>query len=1303
MAIERQKLQASLPRIGVVNVNTGVEQTYKTIARTSERIANDFAPFAQKRAEDAGINTAKAIAKQNFIDFDNTGSPNPEHDNYNPNFGKPKAFAVPKDFGLVARSAYERVIERRFEESMQEELELKAIELSNDSKDSAEYNQRFTNYLAAMDKAASGRFAEYIQNTGTAILRDSLLKLQIKEQEAAVKYAKKQSKENVFFALRKLSNSVAMADDPESVNEIMTLSRNVTVAIEEDFALNQDKIEYVKNLDQIAFAKAGALTNLLSTSTANLPESERLRIAGALTNPALIKTIDSKITRQRIRSIIKTSNGMNLDKLSESFTKQVDAVDQIQKAEDTEYFSNNENLFNQIITRASFNDLVSSMNIQLDKAPEESKEEVEQLFANAIGNEFISELTSLESVQKLKPKELEIVLNQIQTITNMQGKSTDPNVALELDKIKQVGVRKLVSELINAEETAQKDALDKLGTVINPKAKADKLIQEEAQREIDEKNAVYTADATKRYDELEALYNDAKGQKNDQAMIQLFEKFLSQENEEGIPYYTYLGAEDSSAFNKMAVTYKQVANRIKGKKQTDLITKREKESIDILFAKLRNADGISKANSIKNSLDKRLKFFNGEHSSDYISSKRKEMDTEFAKYVKKDEAAKDLNFKNQAELITKDIRDLQELGEVISEDQVNKALENVTSFLSQDSKGLNKATELDFHNKIKNDYALSVIQPLMNTLREKTGGNGVSPALIKQAADIANTKNTDKFNEFVKELDKDSALYLMAKGLFDASKITTARSEIRTQLGKLLEYNTTQFDQYTKEIQITNDLDAVKRLGSFSKDNQLRTYEDITYTKLAGLPEGTVIDYNNGKLFRTPSGQLTALGQKIFDDMQRGVRVPNLVASLELAASAGVEDGSFLFSIFAQGMNQQPNGTNNNLWVQRGQNQLSPDTVGRFASALILYKVGGTSTPSEALREIIGADQQAGPEGVKGYLKLKLGEDLEEWIADTYPEADFQSSQILKNASLALGRNINDGGELKKILKGFINATYGYDDKVLGTVVDPMSGFFLDSGYIFGSTGKPLVVGARSKYAGTKAHKKMDAAASQLIFENISDIERQRRFEVSTIDAPRLVGKALTGVYFTPMPGFVDKFFFGETEGGGSVVDEVGQMFTHDINFKYRESTQQSGVYYIMMPTVGGGGYQKLTTKEGIPVLIDIFEYEDKPKFHPNLLFYNRDFARALSLDPNGGKFLQYKGLQPIGDDEERILNTDLVNVAPKSSVPLLRAEQALMLMRHPEMLANPFNRSIFKTLVEEKVIRKEDVDFFIPFLEQYN
>ena len=101
-----------------------------------------------------------------------------------------------------------------------------------------------------------------------------------------------------------------------------------------------------------------------------------------------------------------------------------------------------------------------------------------------------------------------------------------------------------------------------------------------------------------------------------------------------------------------------------------------------------------------------------------------------------------------------------------------------------------------------------------------------------------------------------------------------------------------------------------------------------------------------------------------------------------------------------------------------------------------------------------------------------------------------------------------------------------------------------------------------------------------------------------------------------------------------------------------------------------------------------------------HLIFYQRDFTRALSLDPNGGKFIQFKGMQPM-TEEDRVLNTNLNDTAPEASVPLLRAEQALMFMRFPEMLNNPVNLNIFKKLVDEKVIRAEDVDFFLPYLER--
>lgn len=1297
MAIQRQKLQATLPRIGVVNVDTGAEQAYRRLAANAQSIANDLAPFAQREAETKGINTAKAIKRQNLIDFDSSGSPNPNDENYNPNFGKPKAFSVPQDFGLVARSAYERVIERRFEESMQEELQNKSVEISGSAANSAEYNERFSNYLATMDKAASGRFGEYISNTGGAILKDTLTKLQIKEQEAALKLAKQRSKENVFYSLRQLSNSVAMADDAESVREIVTLSRAVSIAIEEDYALRGDKIEYTKNLDQLAFAKAGALTNLLSIKTANLPESDRLRIAAAFTNPSLIKTIDNKTIRQNIRKIIQTSNGMNLDKLSDSFTKQVDAVDQIQKAEDSEYFSNNENNFNTIITNAPFSDLVSSMTIQLNKAPEESKPEIEQLFANAIGNEFISELTDLTSIQELNPKELQIVQNQIRTITNMQKPSTDPTVQAALKEIKQIGVRDLVVELLKAPEMAQTDALDKLGTVIDPKAKADQLIEEEEQRKIDEQNAIYEALATATYDKFEALYKDAEDKENPQEMERLYLEMLNAENENGIPLTSFLGAEDLSAWTKITAVNRSVQQKVKNTVYERKTTATEKENVNKLLEELRNAEGISQANDIKNKLKKTINSLGDNHTQDYKGSKLKETDTEYAKFVKEDQASQDLNLTNQVEDIKNSFQDLQETGERISEKELNKALQDVTDLLSKKSKGLDKTSESDAHKHILNNYALSVVQPLMDTLEEKTQGNGVAPLLLSKAIAIANSKDQSRFDEFVKDLDKDSALYLMAKGLFEAAKFTTAKSEIRTQIGKLSDYNTKQFNEYTKEIEINNSLDSVSRLGNQAFVEDLRLYEDREYTSLAGLPEGSVIDYNDQKLFMKPSGELTQLGQRIFNDLQKGLRVPNLVAALELGASAGLPDGSFLFSIFAQGMNQQPNGTNNNVWIQGGNMQLNPDSVGKYASAQLAYEAGLYSTPAEALREYIASDQQFGEGGVKKYLKDRLDMDLGKWIAETYPDADNQSSKILEHASFALGRNIKDGSELKKILDGFIKATFGHDDKVLGDTVDTMTGYF-EKRNPFGSR-SPLVKGARSRYIDKDSQDRMDVAASQLIFENISELRRAERF---TTDGPSLFTQMLPA---TPLglsaTAAMPQFLFGD-EFVGRVVDETGQIFYHKINFKYRESTEQSGVYYILLPTQGGNMYEKLMTPEGIPVLIDAFEYQDKPTAHPNMLFYTRDFARALSLDPNGGKFIQFKGLEPIAGDEERILNEDLLNTAPEGSVPLLRAEQALMFMRFPEMLANPINRKIFTSLVEERVIREQDVEFFLPFLEQY-
>ena len=67
MAIERQERRARLPRIGVVNVNTGADRTWQTLASTVDGIANNLAPVLRPQAVEKGTNAAKAVKKQNLI------------------------------------------------------------------------------------------------------------------------------------------------------------------------------------------------------------------------------------------------------------------------------------------------------------------------------------------------------------------------------------------------------------------------------------------------------------------------------------------------------------------------------------------------------------------------------------------------------------------------------------------------------------------------------------------------------------------------------------------------------------------------------------------------------------------------------------------------------------------------------------------------------------------------------------------------------------------------------------------------------------------------------------------------------------------------------------------------------------------------------------------------------------------------------------------------------------------------------------------------------------------------------------
>ena len=145
MAVIRQRQQAFQRRIGVVNLDTGASQVGESMSRMAQSISSAIEPFARDEAIKRGTNVAKEIKRQNLITFNDDGTP--------------VGITAPREFGLVARQAYEQVAERRFNESMLEELENKSIEIAKKYPNPKDYDTMYSKYLNSMDNAASGRFA----------------------------------------------------------------------------------------------------------------------------------------------------------------------------------------------------------------------------------------------------------------------------------------------------------------------------------------------------------------------------------------------------------------------------------------------------------------------------------------------------------------------------------------------------------------------------------------------------------------------------------------------------------------------------------------------------------------------------------------------------------------------------------------------------------------------------------------------------------------------------------------------------------------------------------------------------------------------------------------------------------------------------------------------------------------------------------------------------------------------------------------------------------------------------------------
>jgi len=160
--ITKQKRSYINQPIGVTTFDTGETDLWKSVADTASQLNQIALKEGVKQAEQSGLDAAMALDQAKIFAF-------------NPETGSPEALDSNLiTGGIIARDAYKRTIQARFRDSIESELQNKALELkikypANENN----FREEMSRYVAEMHENAQGKWKETIKVGGVAIINST--------------------------------------------------------------------------------------------------------------------------------------------------------------------------------------------------------------------------------------------------------------------------------------------------------------------------------------------------------------------------------------------------------------------------------------------------------------------------------------------------------------------------------------------------------------------------------------------------------------------------------------------------------------------------------------------------------------------------------------------------------------------------------------------------------------------------------------------------------------------------------------------------------------------------------------------------------------------------------------------------------------------------------------------------------------------------------------------------------------------------------------------------------------------------
>ena len=226
MAVIREKRQFRIGTIGVARASQGGQIVGETIARSANALGDMFYKEAAQAAEKGGMEAGASADREKVITI-------------NPETGEPEAYAPPEGMGSIGADAYQRVVMRRFQQSIEDEIQNKGRELAARYQSSpAMYESAMSDYLASMTNVAQDEFRGFITDVGTSYLNATMTNMQIaqvRRERAAARASLETSLEdglNNLEALTAASGGAAYNAGSIEASLLNSIDQGATDAIE---------------------------------------------------------------------------------------------------------------------------------------------------------------------------------------------------------------------------------------------------------------------------------------------------------------------------------------------------------------------------------------------------------------------------------------------------------------------------------------------------------------------------------------------------------------------------------------------------------------------------------------------------------------------------------------------------------------------------------------------------------------------------------------------------------------------------------------------------------------------------------------------------------------------------------------------------------------------------------------------------------------------------------------------------------------------------------------------------------------